>query len=577
MNKTRIIFIGVVLILASLFVPGEISAAPHSQKNTDNVIQIVLVLDVSGSMDTEVFTGIVPEDLLSLLLRRGEIESDPEFQRLQEQVQEAEENPEIAEAKAKWEQAAQELDDWMRSEHGQDTSQVSQEIHELLSAAGCDDSMNQSFATVGSLDQLDFSLNAACPEGTITDDLRQEVIDLLPYLDDSTYQELRQDWKAAFESYDGLLEEGGYKSARQQLEDIKTSTGYDEVQAEIDRLVEVYNIPTRLDLAKAAAVNLIDLSSLDKANTGRDSRLGLVTFTTQAQLEQNLTLEHESLKRLIRGLAPQHRTNIGDGLTIGLNELEGNLDPDQPMLIILLSDGHTNEGMTSSEILGVIPSRANDMDVTICTAGFADVESDVDFVLLEGLAQKTEGEYLFTNSGAELGSFFVACRESAVGKDLAGQISGVVEAGNLSEAGRVEIKPHTCELDATLNYLSGSPEIQLVNPGGQNIDPSQSGASFQERNQIQLFSVENPQSGEWIVRVSNDDARGESAAFSILISTTPCEGPAPEAEETDRYAELPFLLREKGMPYVTGGVVLLILLLSAGVVLIIRWRQRGDV
>lgn len=575
MNKSSIILTSIILILASLFVAGDISAASHSQTDSENVIQIVLVLDVSGSMDTEVFTGIVPEDLLSLLLRRGEIESDPEFQRLQEQVQEAEENPEIAAAKAEWEQARQKLDDWMRAEYGRDTSEVSQEVHDLLADAGCDDSMDQAIVTVGNLEQLDFSLNAVCPEEDVTEDLRQGVLDLLPYLDDPEYQELRQEWKAAFESYDDLLEEAGYQSAREQLEDIKTSTGYDEVQEEIDRLVEKYNIPTRLDLAKSAAVNLIDLSRLDKANTGRDSRLGLVTFTTQAQLEHSLSLDHETLKGLIRGLQPQHRTNIGDGLTIGLNELDRNLDPDQPMLIILLSDGHTNEGMTSSEILGAIPPRANDMDVTICTAGFADVETEVDFVLLEGLAQKTEGEYLFTNSGAELGSFFVACREAAVGKDLAGQMSGVVEAGDLSEAGRVEIEPHTCELDATLNYLSGSPQIQLVNPEGQTVDPAENGASFQERNQIQLFSVENPLSGQWILKVSNEDAGGETAAYSILVSTTPCEGPAPAEAEVDRYAELPFLLKEKGMPYVTGGVVLVILLLSAGVVLLIRWRQRG--
>lgn len=574
MKNTNLFLIPLFLLMALVFTTGDMSAAPPPQ-TAEDVIQIVLVLDVSGSMDTEVFTGIVPEDLLSLLFRKGEIQNDPEFIQFQEQMQEAEQDPQVMAAKEKWDNAAEALDEWMIAEYGRDTTSVQQDVHDLLAAAGCEDTMDRAITTVGNLEELDFSLNVACPEGVVTDELRQGVIDLLPYLNDPEYQELRQDWKAAFQTYDDLLEESGYKSAAEQLEELKVESGLDEIEEEIDRLVELYNIPTRLELAKTAAINLIDLSRLDQANTGRESWLGLVTFSNQAQLNHELTLDHERLKGLIRGLKPLFQTNIGAALNTGLNELGRSVDPEQPLLIILLSDGHANVGMSSAEILAAIPPRANAMDVTICTAGFADLETEVDFVLLEGLAQKTDGEYLFTNSGSELGSFFVACREGAVGKNLAGQFSGVVEAGNRSDVGSVEIESHTCQLNATLNFLSGSPELHLVNPGGQTMDPSQGGISYQKRNQVQLFSVEEPQAGQWLIRVSNDDAAGETSTFSILVSTTPCEGPGPDVEETDRYAGLPFLLTERGMPYATAFVLVVILLLFGGVMLIIRRRQGG--
>lgn len=141
-----------------------------------------------------------------------------------------------------------------------------------------------------------------------------------------------------------------------------------------------------------------------------------MTFSNQAVFEHGLTLEHDQLKPLIRSMVPLQQTNIGDALVLGLNELEANADPEGPMLLILLSDGHANVSLSSSEILAVIPERN---EITLCTTGFADLESEVDFVLLEGLTFQTGGKYLFTNSGAELGSFFAACREAVAGKELA--------------------------------------------------------------------------------------------------------------------------------------------------------------
>lgn len=573
MKSSRILSCILILLITLVLTPMAMFAAPSAQSGTGEAIQIVLVLDSSGSMGTPVYTGIVPEDLLSLLLRMDEIRNDPIFINLTDQVEEAENDSAVSLAKEAWQDAFEELSDWLTANQGISLSGNQAIIRTALKSAGCDDTSDQSISTAGSIEQIEFYLDADCPAGTVTNDLLAEIVDLVPYLDNPQYQALREAWQEAFRLYDETLESSGFNSYSQQLEDYKKSGDYQLVHDEIDRLVELYSIPSRLELAKSAAINLIDLSQLDKDITGIDSLIGLVTFSNQAMFEHGLTLKHDELKPLIRAMIPLQQTNIGDALLMGLNELESNADPDQPKMVILLSDGHANVGLSSSEILAVIPTRANNENVTLCTAGFADIEAEVDFVLLEGLAYQTGGEYLFTNSGAELGSFFAACREAAAGKELAEQITGIVVVGDIVEVGRVEIEQLTCVLSLALNFLSGMPLIELIDPEGNPVDPGEDGISYQTKNQVQLLTVENPMAGEWIINLSNEDDQGMDAAFSILVSTNPCAGPDPEILSTP-VIDLPYLLSAQGMVVATGGVILIVVLLAGATGFIIWLRQR---
>jgi Mg-chelatase subunit ChlD len=573
MKRNPLILCGFILLLTLLIPAGSIYAAPPGQSGTDDVIQIVLVLDVSGSMGTPVYTGIVPENLLSLLLRMDELQNDPAYQDLEDQMEEAENDPDVVDAKDIFDESYTTLEDWITSEYGVSLIGVQAMVRGALVEAGCDDTSDNLITTAGTSDQIMFYLNADCPVSVNKWALLEELHEFLPYLNDSQYQTLREEWQANFRNYNEVLELSGYNSFAQQLEDYKTSGNFQEIQAEIDQLVELYSIPSRLSLAKSAAINLIDLSQLDKDNTGRDSMIGLVTFSNQAMFEHGLTLEHELLKPIIQSLVPLYQTNIGDALMLGLSELESNADPDQPQLLILLSDGHANVGLSSSEILAVIPPRANANDITICTAGFADIETEVDFVLLEGLAFETNGEYLFTNSGTELGSFFAACREAAAGKELAGQITGIIDAGDIMEVGRVDIPPNTCDLSLSLNFLSGLPIIELMDPDGDPIDANQDGVSYQFRNQVQLLTVENPPPGEWTINLGNEDNQEEDAAYSLVISTNPCDGPAPDLVPAAA-VDLPYFVSDQGMPVITAGIIVVVILLASATGYIILIRQR---
>lgn len=574
MRKKPLLFLALFLVL-SLLMPARNLLAASPLQGTDQVLQILLVLDVSGSMSTPVYTGLVPQDLLSLLLELDGITQDPEYLQLQDQIQEAENDQAVLEAKQNQTQAYQNLSEWIEDDQEASLQHIQGEIRARLEEAECETGSANLISTAGSSESIMSYLYKDCPTATNKWTLVEDLLDLVPYLNNRDYKDLKDEWLAANQEYEAALYISGYATFAARLETYKQETGMEEIQAEIDRLVIEYGIPSRLDLAKSAAVNLIDLSKLDLNRTGRESLIGLVTFSNQAMMEHILTQDHETLKPLITAMVPLQQTNIGDALSLGLNELDQNADPDQPMMLILLSDGHANVGLSSSEILAAIPAQARQNNVILCTAGFADLETEVDFPLLEGLADQTDGEYLFTNNGAELGSFFAACRENAAGKQLLNQISGVLPADQFQEISQVDLESNTCELTLTLNFLSGTPLIELTKPGGENLDPVSEGVDYQSQNQVQLLTVEYPEEGEWSIALSNDDQEGEAAVYSLVISTEPCLGNEnPPESDSQEAASLPFLLTDRGFSFLIGGLIGVIVILGAGTVLLINYRQR---
>ena len=68
--------------------------------------------------------------------------------------------------------------------------------------------------------------------------------------------------------------------------------------------------------------------------------------------------------------------------------------------------------------------------------------------------------------------------------------------------------------------------------------------------------------GEWVIDVSNDDPGGTAAVLSMVISAEQCEGALADVEESVPLAELPFLLSEDGMPFVTRTAISLPMPLS---------------
>ena len=118
------------------------------------------------------------------------------------------------------------------------------------------------------------------------------------------------------------------------------------------------------------------------------------------------------------------------------------------------------------------------------------------------------------------------------------------------------------------------PMIDLVDPEGKPVDPSEEGITYQTQNQVQLLTVEKPIAGEWIINITNEDPGGTDAVFSILVSTNPCAGPAPETADTSPDVEIPLFLSDKGMKLMTGALIVFVILLAAATLVVVFLRQR---
>jgi uncharacterized protein YegL len=339
-----------------------------------------------------------------------------------------------------------------------------------------------------------------------------------------------------------------------------------------------------LILAQLSARTLLDLSRLDYQVSGRESIIGLVIFSGVAWLIQPLTKDYDLLEQHIEKLRPLDHTNIGDALTKALDELERGADLEKPLLIILLSDGKTNRGLSADQILDVIPGRAKElgaMGTTICTVGFGNSEDEIDKRLLENLAKETEGAYLFATRGEELASFFIACRQNVV-SEVINQMTGAVGGERPTEAKQVQVQANTCELNLAVNYVAGSPKVELVDPEGVHTDATYTGFTLQQGENLQLFTVMHPLAGNWILYVTNEDPSVPSLIYSVVVSSEECKEPLPTATLAPTSAPTPtpptfMRLLEKASPLAVGLCCLALLIVFAVLFLLfLRRRERRE-
>jgi uncharacterized protein YegL len=93
-----------------------------------------------------------------------------------------------------------------------------------------------------------------------------------------------------------------------------------------------------LTAAKLAAKTFVDqLKPTDQS--------GLVSFGTDAKLEQRLTYDHWRTKGAIDGLRDGGWTAMGDGIDLAQDEIDIRARSDSAHVMIVLSDGESNEGM----------------------------------------------------------------------------------------------------------------------------------------------------------------------------------------------------------------------------------------
>ncbi len=146
--------------------------------------------------------------------------------------------------------------------------------------------------------------------------------------------------------------------------------------------------------AKAAAKTFVD--QLDSFN----DRSGLVSFSTTATLNQNLTFNKNSVKASIDSLSASGFTAIGDGIQNATNHLVWVGRGSTKWSQVLLSDGQNNRGVNPI----TAANNARDEGIIIYTIGLG---SDADNTTLSNIANITGGKYFFAPTGSDLNKIYL--------------------------------------------------------------------------------------------------------------------------------------------------------------------------
>jgi Ca-activated chloride channel family protein len=220
--------------------------------------------------------------------------------------------------------------------------------------------------------------------------------------------------------------------------------------------------PSRMAAAIAAARQFVK-------DQPRNTRIGLVAFSTSAMIMQSPTLVHQEVIDAIEGLRPQRFTAVGSGIIAALQAIYPDLDIDMARLldvepeplgeplggpggenkpkveppkfqpvapgsntsaaIILLSDGRTNVGVDPMEAARMAAERG----VRVFTIGFGSADGVVDF---GGGMMRTQLDEEALKMIAEMtgAKYFLATSEEALK-----EVYGTVSAQFVSEAVPTEV------------------------------------------------------------------------------------------------------------------------------------------
>ena len=122
---------------------------------------------------------------------------------------------------------------------------------------------------------------------------------------------------------------------------------------------------------------------------GSDDRLGVVAFDNEIEMVLPLTSHDlDTASAAVRNIQSRGSTNLSGGWLKALEMLSGDVRPQALRRIIVLTDGHANEGIVDSAQLCTMAAAAKEQGITTTTVGFDD---GYDEVLLAAFADAGSG------------------------------------------------------------------------------------------------------------------------------------------------------------------------------------------
>jgi Ca-activated chloride channel family protein len=157
---------------------------------------------------------------------------------------------------------------------------------------------------------------------------------------------------------------------------------------------------TKIEMAKAAAIEAL-------SRLGKDDVFSLVTYATDVttRVPAQKVRETASIINAIKGIEAGGNTALFGGVSQGASEIRKNIEGDYVHRVVLLSDGLANVGPRNPSDLGRLGAGLFKENISVTTVG---VGTDYNEDLMAQLAQKSDGNTYFAESGTDLPRIFTA-------------------------------------------------------------------------------------------------------------------------------------------------------------------------
>lgn len=158
--------------------------------------------------------------------------------------------------------------------------------------------------------------------------------------------------------------------------------------------------PDRLPLVREALTALT-------GQLGERDTVSLVTYGTRAQLvlESAAATDHAAIIGALRSIQTGGSTNMIEGLHLGYEQARRAYRPHQVNRVILCSDGVANVGAVDAQAMLDKVAAHREQGIGLTCAGFG--SGSYNDALLEQLANRGDGAYVFVDSQAEANRVFV--------------------------------------------------------------------------------------------------------------------------------------------------------------------------
>jgi uncharacterized protein YegL len=290
---------------------------------------------------------------------------------------------------------------------------------------------------------------------------------------------------------------------------------------------------TKLEAAKEAAQNFIQMFALENESSTGAHRLGIVTFTNSASRALELTADARQASAVVFDLQPQKRTNLVDALSLA-NDMLASTDPAAKRIIVLLSDGVPN---VSVNVKGSLKDFQNEVSLGPVAAaalkgtclhvvGFgkpgetrSNGDPSIDEGFLRTIALATGcGEYYPATNAGDLRKVYLRVRHTSLGV-LRQEATGQIRQGETAMVGTVSVPPNQDELHYTLDWPGSRLDPLLVDPQGRVVDGTYPGATVAIHPTMAHVIVLNPLAGEWRMGVAGTDVPEGTVEYQALLST----------------------------------------------------------